>query len=213
MRTRLRLRRTRSPSPRYSLVVVTVALAVILFVLAVGRIDEDGDVGRVAPTDKTLIDSLVVLAVNDFGAFVAAQSGARDERLEPANAAEGIRHLADVLDALLLRVPPDSTDYGRTSAALREDADLLLRAAAPAGEARIARGAFMLAADAVSAIQRDHYGHLERASAETTDAAHAIRVDTSLTTQRHAVQHFFERAYDVLRAMSGVEGSAKAEAS
>lgn len=203
MPRRLRLHPARLTSARFSPRRVAAAFAIIVVVLAVGRVGDGERAGRagVELTDAALLDSLAVLALNDFGAFIVARNADRSARLDHARTADGLRRLATALDAVLLRVAADTVDSGVVPAALRDDAELL-RAARPPQRAAIARDAFVRVSDAMAELQRHQYAHLERAVAEVSEAAGAVRADTTLVAQRELVLRFFERAYDVLRAMA-----------
>ena len=206
MRRKLRVHPGTPSSRRFSPALVFVALAVIVVVLAVGRVNDQSHVRSAELTGDALIDSLVELALSDLGTFVSEHAVERSGRLDRTSTADGLYRLASALDAVLLRAAPDSGDYVMAPTTIRDGADILQGTSRTAVQASVARGAFDVAAAAVTALQQQHYLHLERAAAEVTDAAHAVRPDTALDTQGAAVQQFFERAHDVLRGMAARGG-------
>jgi hypothetical protein len=184
-------------------VLVVPAVALITSVIIVSRADDGGDVTDYL-TGEQLIDSMVVVALNDFGAFVLAPVRQESPRFDRKRTALGLRRLAAALDAVTLRSAPDTGDFGAIPVGLRDASDLLdgtKRTGARSNMASIARESFLMAADCVSRLQQHRYAHLQRAAEEMKEAAAAVRPDRPLLDQDEEIQRFFQRAYDVLRAM------------
>jgi hypothetical protein len=201
---RLSRRRSGQSILRFSpalIVVPTVALITSLII--VSRADNGGDVTDHL-TGEQFIDSMVVVTLNDLGAFVLAPVRDESARFDRRHTAVGLRRLAAALDAVTLRSAPDTGDFGAIPVALRDASDLLegtKKTGARSNMASIARESFLMAADCVSRLQQYRYAHLQRAAEEMKEAATAVRPDRPLLDQDEEVQRFFQRAYDVLRAM------------
>ncbi len=143
---------------------------------------------------------LVPTAVTRFGAFVVEGGSGRMTR-DRDHVAEGIERLAESLMDITTHGNSDGVrlhqridELGTMAAMLREEH---LRRV----QARIARHAFVVAAEVMVTLQAAHYPHLDRATAEAREAALSVRTDRSLVAQGDEVQRFFERAHDVVRAM------------
>jgi hypothetical protein len=185
---------------RYSPTLILIPLALIASLIIVSRADNGGPLTDRLTGEQT-IDSVVVVTLNELGAFVVSPVGEESARFDHGRTAVGLRRLAAALDAVTLRGVPDTGGVGAVPAGLLDASDLLEGATNASTHPNIAREAFLLAADAVSRLQLDRYAHLERAAGEMREAAAALRPDRPLLDQGEAVQRFFERAYDVLRAM------------
>lgn len=185
-----------------TLIVVT-TVAVIGGLIIVSRANNGGRVSDYL-TGEQFIDSMVVVTVNDLGAFVLAPVRHDSPRFDRRRTALGLRRLAGALDAVTLRSAPDTGDFGAIPAGLRDASNLLdgtTKTGTRVNTARIARDAFLMAADCVSRLQQDRYANLKRAAEEMKEAAAAVRPDRPLLDQDEEIQRFFQRAYDVLRAM------------
>jgi hypothetical protein len=183
--------------------IVVPAVAVIASLIVVSRADNGGHVTDYL-TGEQLIDSMVVVTLNDLGAFVLAPVRGESPRFDRRRTAVGLRRLAAALDAVTLRSAPDTGDFGAVPAGLRAASNLLdgtTKTGARSNMASIARESFVMAADCVSRLQQYRYAHLQRAAEEMKEAAAAVRPDRPLLEQDEEVQRFFQRAYDVLRAM------------
>ena len=156
-----------------------------------------------APTTASDSDGVrrVHLAVMELGFFVVERGAEGHTNLDRGDIADGVVRLAAALREVAghenlhgarLR---DQIDEVGAAAALLRDGKLRHRLAF------IARGAFAAAAAVIAAIQSSRYPDLDRATAEARQAALTIRPDAPLLAQTEAVQRFFERSYDVLRAM------------
>jgi hypothetical protein len=142
-------------------------------------------------------------AVMHLGFFVVERGAEGHANLDRGDIADGVIRLAAALhdvaghegvEGSRLR---DQIDEVEAAAALLRDGRLRDR------HAMIARNAFARAAGVIAAVQSSRYPHLDRATAEAREAALRIRSGPPLLEQTEAVQLFFERSYDVLRAMIG----------
>lgn len=153
----------------------------------------------VAPGQGDL--ELVPAAVARFGAFVVESGGGQVTR-DREHIAEGIERLADAL--------MDVTTHGsREEVSLQQRIDELGTMAAMLRtehlgrvRTRVARHAFVVAAEVMGTLQAMRYPHLRQATAEAREAALSVRTDRPLVAQGDEVQLFFERAHDVVRAMA-----------
>ena len=143
---------------------------------------------------------LVPTAVARFGTFVVEGGGGQVTR-DRDHVAEGIERLAGALMDVTrhgngedVRLHQRIDELGTMAAMLREEH---LRRV----QARVARHAFVVAAEVMATLQAERYPHLDRATAEAREAARGVRTDRSLVAQGDEVQRFFERAHDVVRAM------------
>lgn len=144
---------------------------------------------------------LVPTAVARFGAFVVEGGGGQVTR-DRDHVAEGIDRLAEALMDIAIhgksedvRLRQRIDELGTMAAMLRDES--LTRV-----QARVARHAFVVAAEVMGTLQAERYPHLDRATGEARVAALAIRTDRSFVAQGDEVQRFFERAHDVVRAMT-----------
>jgi hypothetical protein len=138
-----------------------------------------------------------------LGFFVAERGAEGHIYLDRGDIADGVLRLAAALHDVAghenlegSRLRDQIDEVGAAAALLRDDR---LRDR----HAFIARSAFAAAAGAIAAIQSSRYPELDRATAEAREAALSIRADRPLLAQTASVQRFFERSYDVLRAMIG----------
>ena len=183
--------------------IVVPAVAIIASLIIVNRADHGEPVADYL-TGEQLIDSMVVATLNDLGAFVLAPARGELPRFDRRRTAVGLRRLAAALDAVTLRSAPDTDYFGAVPAGLRAASNLLDGTTKTGGRshmARIARDSFVMAADCVSRLQQYRYAHLQGAAEEMKEAATAVRPDRPLLVQDEEIQRFFQRAYDVLRAM------------
>jgi hypothetical protein len=143
------------------------------------------------------------LAITELAFFVVERGAERHGQLDREDIADGIARLAAALHDLAAHENiqasrlRDQIDEIAAAAALLRDDRLRER------HAFVARSAFAAAAGVIDAIQSSRYPDLDRAAAEAREAALTIRADQPLLAQTAAVQRFFERSYDVLRAIMG----------
>ena len=206
--------RTASPSARrrnFALGIVGVILLALAFVITRAMINpqqqrpsSSGTVPAPAAT-RHLSPSVesAVQAVNTFSAFTLEQSATNGRDFNLAYAADGLRLLAAVLDAFIVR---DSLvmDVGATTNRMRAEADSIERASESTNAATPTRAAFITAAEIVTIVQRKNYPHLGQAVARLQDAARAIRVNRPLREQSAEIEVFFQRASDALQGMTAV---------
>lgn len=146
----------------------------------------------------------VVHAVNAFAAFTLEQAAARGNEFNDSYATEGLRLLAAVVDALMLRDSLVRDGDASTPSQMRAEADRLERAAGLTSPAMPTRAAFIAAAEIVTVVQRKNYPHLEQATARLRDAARSIRLNRPLREQSAEIESFFQRASDAVQGMTAV---------
>jgi hypothetical protein len=146
----------------------------------------------------------VVHAVNAFAAFTLEQSAARGHDFNDTYVTEGLRLLAAVVDALMLRDSLVRDGDDSTPSQMRAEADRLERAAVLTSPVMPTRAAFIAAAEIVTQVQRKNYPHLERATARLRDAARSIRLNRPLREQSVEIESFFQRASDAVQGMTAV---------
>jgi hypothetical protein len=153
-------------------------------------------------------DPATLPPVARFVAFVEARAADRGSDRDAARdhdyAADGLRHLADALDAIGARADADSaaTRARIRGITLRLLADSLEFHPTAPGHAHAVRNAFLGTADALGAIQRREFPALAHAAEELRVAAWAITAGRPLREQGTAIDRFFDRASELLRAMA-----------
>jgi hypothetical protein len=146
-------------------------------------------------------DSSVVEAARGLVAFTLREFEDLSSTSDRRYAAEGLRHVGAVLEALARRDtigPP----YAAVADELAMAAEELESERQTALEASIMRAAFMSAASATAALQKQRFPHLARAADEVLRAADRISSEQMLSTQRLRVEEFFVAASDALIAMT-----------
>jgi hypothetical protein len=162
-------------------------------------VESDGVVEAVV--ERPLVDTTRSVAVTRFAAF-ATEPVAAGGAWEQGRTVEGIRRMADVLGEIIVRDLDASPELAARPAALRELADALEGGTSEVRRARVARAAFVSAANAMTSVQQRHYPHLDRAAFQVRWAARRVSARRPLASQGVAVQRFFDRASDALLAMA-----------
>jgi hypothetical protein len=147
----------------------------------------------------------VVQAVTALSVFTLEQSATRGTVFNDKYVSEGLRLLAAVVDALIVR---DSLVMHLHETALPEmlaEAARLERHSDSTSPVATTRAAFMAAAALVTVVQHRNYPHLERATARLQDAARAIRLNRPLRQQSTEIEAFFQRASDAVQGMTAVQ--------
>lgn len=147
--------------------------------------------------------SIAPAMLSEFGAFVVERGAIRHSERTTEFTAEGLRKLAAALTHVATGRTADTPRLRQQIDRVRAKAVLLGAEPPRAGEPRLATDAIAIAVEVMATIQRLRYPHLDRAMAEVREAALRIRPDQPLPGQADAVQRFFERSHDVLRAMAG----------
>jgi hypothetical protein len=118
--------------------------------------------------------------------------------------ANGIRLLTDALASLAARDTIDARPVRSQVVWLRARADTLYRdwrSRDQTEHARNARDALIAVADLVESLRSRRYSGIATEAVEVTEAALAVEPGVSLLEQRAALQRFFDRAADAVRAM------------
>ena len=193
--------------PSRSLAIVLIALLALVLVagLAVGPDrGQSADVARTRPADSMLAeDPLPGAPVASFAAFVAERGDGAESVRDYAYAAHGLRKLADALDAVAASETTSVAAARAQSTTLRILVDSLERHPRAPNHADVVRKAFVGTARTLTTLERRHYPHLERAAEEVRVAAWAMTAGRPLEEQGAAVDRFFDRASDLMRAMAG----------
>jgi hypothetical protein len=147
----------------------------------------------------------VVHAVNALAAFTLEQSATRGTAFNDKYVTEGLRLLAAVVDALIVRDSLVRNVHATAPQQMLAEADRLERNPGSASPMTTTRGAFMSAAAMVTTVQRGKYPHLEHATARLRDAARSIRLNRPLRQQSAEVEAFFQRASDAVQGMTAVQ--------
>jgi flagellar basal body-associated protein FliL len=147
----------------------------------------------------------VVQAVNAFSAFTLEQSATRGADANDTYASDGLRLLATVVDALIVRDSLVRDIHATALQQMRAEADRLERSAGSTHAMTTTRAAFISAAAAVTVVQRRKYPHLEQATTRLREAARSIRLNRPLRQQSAEVEAFFQRASDAVQGMAAVE--------
>jgi hypothetical protein len=196
-------RSRRSPLP----LIFGVALLLVLMVVvwpddgATGVGTPMPDAGGSVVSDSEMRAADVDAAIEDYVRFVADRR-ARDA-IGPKHeyTAEGIRRLAGAISAVAAR---DSVAVGALEPrvqTLRERADALQRDPSARTHALKTREAFLLAASVLESIQDRRFRNLDGEATAVLRAAEDVKARTPLMGQADAVQRFFDRAANLLRAM------------
>ena len=144
----------------------------------------------------------VVQAVTALSVFTLEQSATRGAAFNDAYVSEGLRLLAAVLHALIVR---DSLVMHVHQPALQKmlaEANRIERNPDSTSTISTTRAAFMAAAAAVTVVQHSNYPHLKHATARLGDAARSIRPNRPLRQQSVEVEAFFQRASDAVLGMA-----------
>jgi hypothetical protein len=195
-----------------------VVWVIVLLVLVWRAFVTTGTPNAAPSTDRTLTNDegsmpMTRAPLAEFGSFVVERSEVLHSDQSPASIADGIRKLTTVLIELALHENADGGGLWNRIDQLAVEAQLLHDDRLRSRHPRIARDAFTAAADVMATIQKAGYPHLGRAMAEARAAALSIRRDRPLLDQTDAVQRFFERSHDLLRAMtSEVSGTCDSDA-
>jgi hypothetical protein len=190
-----RNRRITSPSG----LLVLAGLAIVLIVVSATQAARVG--GNAAAPEGSLVPSTGeggLPAVDSFSAFALRQAVDSDQLLPSIT--EGLRLLKAAVSSIEQRERP-------FAAAQRTLEDAPEGSTASEARSEYERPGPVLAelndqAEVIARLQRDRFAHLERAAAELQRAASAIHADVPLTLQTKALERYFERASDVLRAMA-----------
>lgn len=146
-------------------------------------------------------------AVNDYLTFVERNRSRDVQDSTHAYTASGIRLVTDALAALAARDTVGAGSIRSQVVWLRARADTLYRdwrSRDQAEHARHARDAFLAVAALVQSLDERHFAGIADEAIQVTDAARAVQPDISLLEQRAAVQQFFDRAADAVRAMAEI---------
>jgi hypothetical protein len=140
-------------------------------------------------------------AIDSFARFVASarardMAGPRHEYT-----AEGIRRLAVAINDLAVLDTVAGGALRPRIDALRERADALQRDPADDTHALETREAFLLAASVLESIQDRRFPDLDDQAAAVVRAADDVKARTLLTEQTSAIEGFFNRTSELLRAM------------
>lgn len=195
----------RKPSRSLAIVLLTLLALILIAGLAVnpGR-GESSARATVPPADSLrATEPLPGAPVASFAAFVAERGDGAESIRDHAYAAHGLRKLADALDAVAARDTTTVRDARVQSATLRILVDSLERYPEARNRSDVVRRAFVGTARTLTTLERSHYPHLERAAEEVRVAAWAMTAGRPLEEQGAAVDRFFDRASDLMRAMAG----------
>lgn len=204
-----------SPADRARILAVGIVLVSLLaasyaFVRAVmfpepRASSSDDALPLVANVDSSPTVSSVALAANALSAFTLEQSATPGTDVNDKYVTEGLRLLAAVVGALIVR---DSLVSDVHVAALQEmlaEAERLERSTESTILMTTTRAAFVSAAELVTVLQRRKHPHLAQATTRLRDAARAIRLNRPLRQQSVEVEVFFLRASDAVQGMATVQ--------
>jgi hypothetical protein len=152
--------------------------------------------GAVAPTDGS---------GGEFASFVARNDASAETEGDHAYTAEGIRTLAAAISGVAAQRPALSEDVEQRVTSMRLKADSL-QITHPQSDkhADMARSAFLSAVQAMEGLQGSRDLGVQVAQARR--AAGAVTADRPLLAQTTQVKAFFQRANDLLGALSGGDG-------
>ena len=158
-----------------------------------------GETAGVAPVAAaTPADGEMPEAARAFVQF--ASSPAADANLAHDYTADGLRRLADALEAVTANAQVGTVDVSQRVGEIRARADAMQQNATSSEHALQAREASLLAA----ALMRELPGATGGAEAYT--AAEAIQADRPLMEQTDAVHRFFEQSATVVRGLAATAG-------
>jgi hypothetical protein len=197
-----------------------VALALIAWFFFMGSRDADEPAAVVAPVGDAMQppDAAAGMqaetqpaaperpqAVSAFLAYVDERDAAEAANLAHDYTSNGLRRLADALTTLA----ESGTGEGATASAgmleldgIRERADLMQQDPQSTEHARQAREAFDSVADAMQTLQQNRFPQLADQVGRVQEAASAVDPQRLLLEQTDAVERFFQRSADALRAMT-----------
>lgn len=195
----------RKPSRSLAIVLLTLLALILIAGLAVNPGRGESAARATAPPTAGMLaeEPLPGAPVESFAAFVAERGDGAESVRDHAYAAHGLRKLADALDAVAASDTSAVQDARAQSATLRILVDSLERHPEARNHSDVVRQAFVGAARTLTTLERRHYPHLERAAEEVRVAAWAMTAGRPLEEQGAAVDRFFDRASDLMRAMAG----------
>lgn len=139
--------------------------------------------------------------VQTFVTFVRDNEPSEDMGLHHEYTSNGIRNLADALNAIAHRTDNHNDRIDTKHQELHQMADRIQKDWKSTQHANIIQDAFATSADMIERVQRNLYPHLENQVAEVREAAQAINPQELTLNQKNEVKQFFERASEAIRAM------------
>lgn len=139
--------------------------------------------------------------VQEFVTFVREGKPAEDMGLDHEYTSNGIRNLADALNAIAHRTDNHNDQIDSKRQELHQMADQIQKDPLSIQHADIIRDAFTTSADMMEQVQRNLYPQLEDQVAEVRQAAQSINPQELTLDQKNEVKQFFERASEAVRAM------------
>ena len=189
------------------------ALLLVVILIAVfwpnaGRGDDyvTSDAGDAVQSDGEIRAVAMDGPVRDYLGFVDSVQAPDVPGLKHEYTAEGIRRLAAAIFAVAVRDSVAVAALEPRIRALRAGADALERAPSARTHARRAREAFLVGGSVLQSLQDRRYEHLERESTAVLKAAEEVRLRKPLVEQAEAIQRFFDRSAELLRAMRRADG-------
>lgn len=140
-------------------------------------------------------------AVTEFARYTG-DTVANGANLAHDYTAEGLRRLADAIEAVAVGGSATGVDIQQRTAEIRQRADAMQRDPNSTEHALQAREAFLLASGTMRQMQEARFSGLAGAVGELNGAATAIQAERRLLDQTSEVRRFFERAAAVLGEMS-----------
>ncbi|CAN5918726.1 hypothetical protein BH24BAC1_BH24BAC1_19590 [soil metagenome] len=132
--------------------------------------------------------------VQQFVTFVRDNEPSEDMGLQHEYTSNGIRNLADALNAIAQRTDNHNDRIDTKHQELHQMADQIQKNPTSTQHANVIRDAFTTSADMMERVQRNLYPHLENQVAEVRQAAQSINPQDLTLDQKNEVKRFFERA-------------------
>lgn len=144
-------------------------------------------------------------AVQQFAQWVERRDGQEDAGLQHQYTVNGLRQLADALEAVVQQRGVDAAAARQEIETIRTSANQLEQSDWQSQQhANMTRDAFTSAADAMGRIHQQHYAgtaNLDNEISQVRESAQAIQPTQPLLEQRDTLHRFFERARDALTTM------------
>ncbi|CAN5840355.1 hypothetical protein BH23GEM3_BH23GEM3_20860 [soil metagenome] len=145
-------------------------------------------------------------AVQQFAQWVDRRDAQEDAGLQHQYTVNGLRSLADALEAVVQQRGVDAAPARQEIETIRTNATQLEQSDWQSQQhANVTRQAFTAAADAMGRVHQQHYTgvvNLDNQVRQVRESAQAVQPAQPLLEQRDTLHRFFERSRDALTTMS-----------
>jgi hypothetical protein len=144
--------------------------------------------------------------VQEYITYVRQGEATEDAGLEHEYTSEGIRNLADAINAIAQRTNVHNDQIAQQHEELHQMADQIQQDPHSTRHANIIRNAFATSADMMEQVQTNQFPNLDGHVSQVRQAAQNVDPQQQTLDQKQEIQNFFDQASHALQAMEGAAG-------